>query len=115
MQLKMMKGKLHRATVTQADLHYEGSVTIDPDLLESAGMLPHESVQIFNITNGERIETYTLEGQRGSREICINGAAAHLVREGDLVIIAAFAWMDEDEARGLVPKVVLLDGENNPR
>ena len=112
MQIRMFKAKVHRATVTHADLAYEGSVTIDQDLLDAAGILPHEEVHIWNCTNGSRLSTYALSGPRGSRVICINGAAAHLTKPGDLVILATFAAMDEEQARTHVPTVVRVD-ENN--
>jgi aspartate 1-decarboxylase len=108
----MFKSKIHRATVTHADLNYEGSVTIDADLLEAANILPHEHVHIWNITRGSRIETYTLEGPRGSGLICINGAAAHLNDPGDLVIITSFAVYDEEELKSYEPVVVLVDEHN---
>jgi aspartate 1-decarboxylase len=110
----MFRGKIHRATVTGADLHYEGSVTIDSELLERADILPHQEVEVWNVTNGERFRTYTLEGQPGSGVVCINGAAAHKARRGDLVIIAAFGSMTEAEARAWKPKVVFVDGQNRP-
>ncbi|MFC8130853.1 aspartate 1-decarboxylase [Streptomyces sp. NPDC057302] len=109
----MFKSKIHRATVTQADLHYVGSVTIDADLLEAADLLPGELVHIVDITNGARLETYTIEGERGSGVIGINGAAAHLVHPGDRVIIISYAQVDDAEARTLRPKVVHVDGEDN--
>jgi aspartate 1-decarboxylase len=112
MKRSMFKSKIHRATVTHADLHYEGSVTIDADLLEAANILPHEHVHIWNITRGSRIETYTLEGPRGSGLICINGAAAHLNDPGDLVIITSFAVYDEEELERYEPVVVLVDEHN---
>jgi aspartate 1-decarboxylase len=108
----MMKSKLHRATVTQADLHYVGSVTIDEDLLEAADLLPGELVHIVDITNGARLETYTIAGERGSGVIGINGAAAHLVHPGDLVIIIGYGQMDTAEARTLRPRVVFVDADN---
>lgn len=108
----MFKSKIHRATVTHADLDYEGSVTIDADLLEAASLLPHEHVHIWNITRGTRIETYTLEGPRGSGVICINGAAAHQNSPGDLVIIASFAGYTEEEMKTYKPTVVLVDSHN---
>lgn len=108
----MFKGKIHRATVTHADLNYEGSVTIDQDLLDAAGIFPHEEVHIWNCTSGTRLSTYALSGPRGSGAICINGAAAHLTKPGDLVILAAFATMSPEEARDHVPKVVRVDGKN---
>src|SRR5215475_11342298 len=108
----MFKSKIHRATVTQADLHYVGSVTIDADLLDAADLLPGELVHIVDITNGARLETYVIEGERGSGVIGINGAAAHLVHPGDLVILISYAQMPDGEARTYVPKVVHVDGEN---
>ncbi|HAH97680.1 MAG TPA: aspartate 1-decarboxylase, partial [Firmicutes bacterium] len=99
MLLSMFKSKLHRATITQADLNYVGSVTIDRELLEKSGILPGEKVQVLNLNNGERFETYTIEGAAGSGIICINGAAARLVQVGDKVIIIAYALMDENEAK----------------
>ncbi|MCP4679719.1 MAG: aspartate 1-decarboxylase [Deltaproteobacteria bacterium] len=112
MQRSMFKSKIHRATVTEANLDYEGSVTIDVDLLEAADILPHEHVHIWNITRGTRIETYTLEGPAGSGVICINGAAAHLNEPGDLVIICSFAEYGAEELVDYRPKVVLVDGQN---
>lgn len=109
----MFKSKIHRATVTQADLHYVGSVTIDADLLDAADLLPGELVHIVDITNGARLETYTIEGERGSGVIGINGAAAHLVHPGDRVIIISYAQIDDAEARTLRPKVVHVDGADN--
>lgn len=109
----MFKSKIHRATVTQADLHYVGSITIDADLLDAADLLPGELVHIVDITNGARLETYTIEGERGSGVIGINGAAAHLVHPGDRVIIISYAQIDDAEARTLRPKVVHVDGADN--
>ena len=108
----LFNSKIHRATVTQADLHYEGSVTVDRDLLDAANILNYEKVAIWNITNGNRIETYAIEGERGSGVICINGAAAHRFHPGDMCIIATFAEMTEAEAREHEPTVVLVDGDN---
>jgi aspartate 1-decarboxylase len=108
----MFKSKIHRATVTEADLDYEGSVTIDASLMEAADILPHEKVAIWNVTRGTRLETYALAGAPGSGVICINGAAAHLMQPRDLVIIATFADYDEAEARTLTPKVVRVDEQN---
>ena len=113
MLLTMMKGKLHRATVTQCDLHYEGSVSIDPDLLEAANILPHERVEIWNIANGARIATYAIEAPRGSHAIGVNGAAARLFQVGDRVIIAAFAQMEEQAAKQHAPSVVMLNVSNH--
>ena len=112
MLLNMLKCKLHRATVTQADLNYEGSITIDKDLMEKAGLLVHEHVDVLDITNGARLTTYVIEGERGSGIIGINGAAAHLVKTGDLVIICAYAGMGEEQAKTYEPTILLLD-ENN--
>ena len=112
MTRKLLRGKIHRATVTGADLHYEGSVTVDQDLMDGCDLMTHEAVHIWNVTNGERFETYAIPGERGSGVVCVNGAAAHKVRKGDLVIIAAFSWMDEKEARQWKPRVVFVDGEN---
>ena len=115
MMLRMFKSKIHRATVTQADLDYEGSVSIDEDLLELANILPHESVDIWNVTRGTRLTTYALKAERGRREICINGAAAHLMKPGDLVIIATFCQLEEQEAKEFEPTVLLVDANNNPK
>lgn len=108
----MMNGKIHRATVTQADLHYVGSVTVDEDLLDAADILPGELVHIVDVTNGARLETYTIAGERGSGVIGINGAAAHLVHPGDLVILISYAQLDTAEARGHRPHVVFVDAAN---
>ena len=113
MILKMLKCKIHRATVTQADLDYEGSITIDKDLMDEAGILPHEHVDVLDITNGARLTTYAIEGERGSGIIGINGAAAHLVKKDDLVIICAYAQMSEEEAKSYEPTILLLDENNN--
>ncbi|WP_200305474.1 aspartate 1-decarboxylase [Streptomyces adelaidensis] len=108
----VFKSKIHRATVTQADLHYVGSVTIDADLLDAADLLPGELVHIVDITNGARLETYVIEGERGSGVVGINGAAAHLVHPGDLVIIISYAQVSDAEARTLEPRVVHVDHDN---
>lgn len=108
----MLKSKLHRATVTQADLHYEGSVTLDRALMQAADILAYEEVHIWNITRGTRFRTYAMEGEAGSGIVCINGAAAHLARVGDLVIIATYTRLDDEAARRHRPRIVLL-GENN--
>jgi len=108
----MLKSKIHRATVTGADLHYEGSVTIDQDLMEAADIIPYEAVAVWNVTNGSRLETYAIEGERGSGVICLNGAAARLVAPKDLVIIASFVDMPNLEALNHKPKLVFVD-ENN--
>jgi len=108
----MMTSKIHRATVTQADLHYVGSVTVDEDLLDAADLLAGELVHIVDVTNGARLETYTIAGERGSGVIGINGAAAHLVHPGDLVILIAYGQMDTAEARSFAPHVVFVDSDN---
>ena len=108
----MIKSKIHRATVTQADLDYVGSVTIDADLLDAADLIEGEQVAIVDITNGARIETYVIPGKRGSGAIGINGAAAHLIHPHDLVIIMSYALMDEAEARAMTPRVVHVDARN---
>jgi aspartate 1-decarboxylase len=108
----MLKSKIHRATVTGADLHYEGSVTIDWELMEAADIIPYEAVAVWNVTNGSRLETYAIEGEPGSGVICLNGAAARLVAPKDLVIIASFVNMPEAEAQQYEPKLVFVDGQN---
>lgn len=108
----MMNSKLHRATVTEANLNYVGSVTIDSDLLDAAGMLPNEKVHIVNNNNGARFETYIIAGERGSGVVCVNGAAARLVQQGDIVIIISYAYVSEDEARTHTPTVLLMDDNN---
>ena len=115
MRRKMLRGKIHRARVTQADVGYEGSITIDQDLMDRVDLLAGEAVAVWNVTNGERIETYAVAGPRDSGVVCVNGAAAHKVRPGDLVIIAAFTWMDETAARRHEPKVIFVDEDNRPR
>lgn len=112
MQRTMLYAKLHRVTVTQADLNYVGSVTIDRTLIEAAGMLPGERVDIVDVTNGNRLTTYVIEGEADTGLICINGAAAHLIQPGDIAIIIAYAQMEEAEARAFVPRVVFVDHEN---
>ncbi len=110
----MMKSKLHRATVTEANLNYVGSITIDEDLMGQADLWANEKVQIVNNNNGARFETYVIPGERGSGVICLNGAAARLVQPGDKVIIISYAMMAEEEARAYQPKVVILDENNSP-
>ena len=105
-----LSAKIHRAVVTEASLDYEGSISIDPDLLERSGILVHERVEVYNVTNGERFATYAILGQPG--QICLNGAAAHKGRPGDLVIIATYAWLDEAEWAGWEPKIVLVGPDN---
>jgi len=108
----MLKSKIHRATVTQADLHYVGSVTVDQDLMEAADLLPGEQVTVVDISNGARLETYVIPGAPGSGVLGINGAAAHLVHPGDLVILLSYAAMDDAEARSYQPRIVFVDGQN---
>src|SRR6266496_803016 len=108
----MLKSKIHRATVTQADLHYVGSITVDADLMDSADLLPGEQVAVVDVTNGARLETYVIPGTRGSGVIGINGAAAHLVNPGDLVILISYAQMDDATARSYQPRVVHVDAHN---
>ena len=112
MQRVMLKSKIHRATVTDCDLHYVGSVTVDPDLLEAADIRDHEQVHVVDIDNGARFETYTIAGERGSGELKINGAAARLVHQGDTVILISYAQYDEDELDGYTPRVVHVSREN---
>ncbi|MBV5338979.1 MAG: aspartate 1-decarboxylase [Deltaproteobacteria bacterium] len=113
MQRIMLKSKIHRATVTGADLHYEGSVTIDRDLMDAADIVSYEKVAVWNVTNGSRLETYAIEGQRGSGVICLNGAAARMVAPKDLVIIASFVNMENAEAIKYEPKLVFVDEQNH--
>jgi aspartate 1-decarboxylase len=112
MQRTMCKGKIHRATVTQANLNYVGSITIDVDLLEAADIYPYEKVQVVNVTNGSRLETYTIAGARGSGVICLNGAAARRAAEGDIVIIISYGQYNEEEIRSLEPRLVFVDADN---
>lgn len=110
----MMHGKIHRATVTDANIDYVGSITLDPVLIEAAGLLPYEQVHVVDIDNGARFETYIIEGNRGQGEVVLNGAAARLVHKGDKVIVIAYAQMTDEEARAYRPKVVLVDDSNRP-
>ncbi len=108
----MLKSKIHRALVTDANLHYEGSVTVDPDLMEAADLLPYEQVHVLAIDNGARLQTYVIEGERGSGHIVVNGAAAHLIHKGDTVIILSYVTLPEDDARRLEPRLVYVDDQN---
>jgi len=108
----VLNAKIHRARVTAADLHYEGSISIDSDLMEAAGILPYERVQVVDVDNGARLETYAIEAPVGSGEIQVNGAAAHLLDVGDLVIIMSYVSVEDQEARGWKPTVVHVDGDN---
>jgi aspartate 1-decarboxylase len=112
MRRTFFNSKIHRATVTQADLEYEGSVTIDEDLMEAAGIWEYEAVHVWNLTRGSRLQTYAIKGPRGSGTICMNGAAAHLNKVGDLVILATFTELEESEARSHQPTVVHVDAQN---
>jgi aspartate 1-decarboxylase len=109
---KLLRAKIHGATITGADLEYEGSLTLPPELLAATGIAPHEAVQVWNVSRGTRLETYAIEGRDGSREICANGAAAHLIFPGDRVIIAAFGYLTADEVAEHEPRVVFVDAEN---
>jgi aspartate 1-decarboxylase len=109
---KLLKSKIHRATITRSDLNYEGSIAIDEDLLEAADIQAFEAVHIWNVTNGSRLQTYAIPVARGTGEICLNGAAARLAQAGDVIIIASFAWMDEKDAANSSPKLVFVDGQN---
>ncbi|MCR4943624.1 MAG: aspartate 1-decarboxylase [Clostridium sp.] len=113
MNLTMLKGKIHRATVVQAELNYVGSITIDEDLLDAAGILEYEKVHIVDVNNGARFETYTIAGERGSGMICLNGAAARCSEVGDKVIIMAYCEVDNEEAKELKPKVVFVEEDNS--
>jgi aspartate 1-decarboxylase len=111
----MLKSKIHRATVTEANLEYEGSISIDPELLRAADILPYESVEVWDCTNGARLRTYAIAGEAGSGEVCVNGAAAHLVKPGDVVIVASWTELAGDEARDWRPRRVFVDGRNRIR
>lgn len=114
MTITMFRSKLHRVRVTQAELYYEGSITVDQELLDLSGILPYEKVAVVNVNNGSRLETYTIPAPAGSRTICMNGPAARLASAGDEVIIIAYADMSPEEARSHIARVVLVDAENNP-
>ena len=108
----MLKGKIHRATVTEADLNYVGSLTLDEDLIDAAGFREYEKTHVLDITNGNRIDTYIIRGDRGSGKVCINGAAAHLIHKGDLVIIVSYCQLNELEVQDHTPKIVHVNSEN---
>lgn len=112
MQREMLKSKIHRATVTQAELYYEGSITVDKDLLDTANILPYEKVQVLNFNNGSRLDTYTIEGEAGSGIICLNGPAARFCSVGDEVIIVSYFHLPDEEAKKYKPKVILVDKKN---
>jgi aspartate 1-decarboxylase len=113
MLINVMRAKLHRLTVTQADLNYIGSISLDPDLIEAAGLVEGEKVQIVNINNGERIETYVITGERGTGQVCLNGPAARRVQPGDVVIVIAYGMMTPDEAKSFKPTVLFPNTETN--
>ena len=112
---EMLKSKIHRATVTDADVDYEGSITIDQKLMHLANLLPHEKVDVLNVTNGERFSTYVIPSKKDSGEICINGAAAHLAKKGDIVIIVSYVTIDDDFAADYKPTIVHVNSDNNPQ
>ncbi len=112
MFIEMLKGKIHRAMVTEADLNYIGSLTLDEDLMDAAGLREYEKIGVLDITNGNRIETYIIRGEKGSGQVCINGAAAHLISKGDLVIIVAYCQLNETDAQIHKPKIVHVNSEN---
>jgi len=114
MRLSVFKSKIHRVRVTEANLNYEGSVTIDADLMDAADILPHEQVQVLNVNNGERFDTYAIRGPRGTGVICLNGPAARLAQVGDMVIILTYAWMEREELERHTPRVVMVDERNRP-
>lgn len=112
MKRSMLRGKIHRATVTDAQVEYEGSITIDAQLMEAAGIVSYEQVSVWSLTSGERLDTYAIPGKPGGGEICMNGAAAHRIKKGENVIIASFVRLDEKEIRGYSPRVVFVDERN---
>jgi aspartate 1-decarboxylase len=114
MRRTLMKSKIHRATITDANLHYVGSVTLDPELMAAADILEHERVEIYNVSNGSRLATYAIAGAPGRGEVCLNGAAAHLAARGDLVILCTYAEVEESETQAWRPRVVFVDSANHP-
>jgi len=115
MLVHLLKSKIHRVKVTQAELNYMGSITLDEDLIDAAGMFPGEKVQVVNVNNGERLETYVIKGERGSGTVCLNGPAARKASIGDIVIVIAYGMAEESEARNYVPKIVFPDAQNKVR
>lgn len=113
MLLEMLKGKIHRARITRCDVEYEGSLEIDVELLEKAGILPYEKILVVNATNGERLETYAIPGEAGSKTFCLNGAAAHKGNVGDIITVMCFAGFTPEEAKSFLPRVIVLDEKNN--
>lgn len=112
MEIQILKSKIHRARVTQAELHYVGSITLDEDLMDASNLIENELVQVLNIANGERFETYVIKGQRGSGTVCLNGPAARKVQVGDIVIVVSYAVMDFEEAKSFKPSLVFPDADN---
>jgi len=112
MQIQVLKSKIHRVKITQAELHYVGSITVDEDLMDASNIIENEKVQIFNINNGERLETYVIKGQRGTGQVCLNGPAARKAQIGDLIIIIAYASMEFEEAKKFKPTIIFPDSEN---
>ena len=112
---RMLRSKIHRATVTHADVHYEGSITVPPYLMEAAGLLDNEAVSVWNVSNGNRFETYAITGESGNNSICVNGAAAHLANPGELVIISCFVYLEDEEAQKHEPTLVFVDAKNQIR
>ncbi len=112
MMRKVLAAKIHRATVTQSNLDYEGSIALSPKLIEAAGLTQYEAVQIWNVTSGTRFETYTISAKEDTKDICINGAAAHLVKPGNLIIIARFIWLEEAACKDFQPKIIFVDSDN---
>ena len=112
MQIQVLKSKIHRVKVTQAELHYVGSITIDPDLMKAANLIENEKVEVLNINNGERLETYVISGNRGTGQICLNGPAARKAQIGDLIIVISYATMDFEEAKKFKPVIIFPDSEN---
>jgi len=113
MKRTLLKSKIHRAIATDTNINYEGSITIDEESMQMVDILPYEKVAIFNISNGNRLETYAIYGKKGSREFIVNGAAAHLVQKGDIIIIVAYAAVDEDKVKTFTPRIIRMDKENN--
>lgn len=113
MKRTLLKSKIHRAIATDTNINYEGSITIDEEIMQMVDILPYEKVAIFNISNGNRLETYAIYGEKGSKEFIVNGAAAHLVQKGDIIIIVAYAAVDEDKIKSFTPRIVRMDKENN--
>lgn len=114
MLVNLFRSKIHRARITEADLNYIGSITLDPALMEAAGIMPYERLQVLNLNTGDRLETYAIEGERGSGIVCLNGPAARSAQVGDLVTIIAYTWVEADLAKGWQPLVVLVDADNKP-